>query len=162
MKTSSALAICVLAVSAAACHAPKSGETLAESIRAYNEGVRWERFGAAAVHVPPKERAEFVDEADERAKDLRITDYEIVRVEQRSDKLASVQVKVSWYLDSEGTLRETSATQTWEKHGKSWWVVEEKRLRGHEMPGLREDLTDAPAAAATPAGDAAPAVASEQ
>ena len=32
-----------------------------------------------------------------------------------------------------------SAVQTWEKHGKTWWVVEETRLRGREMPGLRED-----------------------
>lgn len=137
---SSVLAICVLA--AAACHSPKSGVTLAESIRAYNEGVRWERFGAAAAHVPPAERSEFIDELDQRAKDLRITDYEIVRVEQQSDKLAQVQIKVSWYLDSEGTLKETSAVQTWERHGKTWWVIEEKRLRGKEMPGLREDLSD--------------------
>ena len=143
---SSVLAICVLA----ACHSPKSGVTLSESIRAYNEGVRWERFGAAAAHVPPAERAEFIDELDQRAKDLRITDYEIVRVEQKSDKLASVQIKVSWYLDSEGALKETSAVKTWERHGKTWWVIEEKRVRGKEMPGLREDPSDpGPQAAAT-------------
>jgi hypothetical protein len=130
----SLFALCLFA----ACHSAKSGETLAESIRAYNEGVRWSRYDAAAVHVPPKERSTFVDESDERSKDLRITDYEIVRVDQKSDKLAQVQVKMSWYLDSEGTLKETSAVQTWERHGKTWWVVEEKRLRGKEMPGLRE------------------------
>jgi hypothetical protein len=53
--------------------------------------------------------------------------------------MAQVQVKMSWYLDSEGTLKETSAVQTWERHGKEWWVIEEKRLRGKVMPGLRED-----------------------
>lgn len=129
--------LCALLV-IAACHSAKSGESLADSIRAYNEGVRWARYDSAAVHVPPKERSAFVDEQDQRAKDLRITDYEIVRVDQKSDKLAQVQVKMSWYLDSEGTLRETSAVQLWERHGKTWWVVEEKRLRGREMPGLRE------------------------
>jgi hypothetical protein len=122
-----------------ACASAKSGTTLAESIHAYNEGVRWQRYEYAAVHVPPKERSEFIDAFDERSKDLRITEYEIVRVTQKNDKLAQVQVKMSWYLDSEGTLRETSAVQTWEKHGKTWWVVEETRLRGKEMPGLRED-----------------------
>jgi hypothetical protein len=140
----SVLAMCLLA----ACHSAKAGDTLAESIHAYNEGVRWERFGAAAVHVPPQERSEFIDELDQRAKDLRITDYEIVRVEQKSEKLAQVQIKVSWYLDSEGTLKETSAVQTWERHGKTWWVVEEKRLRGKEMPGLREDRSSEAAQAA--------------
>ena len=135
MKTS-----CLLVVSAlAACASAKSGDTLAESVRAYNEGVRWERYANAAIHVPPAERSEFVDELDLRSKDLRITDYEIVRVDQKSDKMAQVQVKMSWYLDSEGLLKETSAVQTWERHGKTWWVIEEKRLRGKEMPGLRED-----------------------
>ena len=129
-----ALALLMLA----ACHAPKAGDTLAESVRDYNEGVRWERYQMAAVHVPPAERGEFLDSSDERAKDLRITDYEIVQMEQTSDQTAKVQIKVSWYLDSEQKLRETSAVQTWERHGKTWWVVDEKRLRGEEMPGLRE------------------------
>jgi hypothetical protein len=37
--------------------------------------------------------------------------------------------------------------QTWEKHGKGWLLVDERRLRGHEMPGLPEPLAkdDAPA-----------------
>lgn len=130
------LALSVLA----ACASAKSGDTLAESIRAYNEGVRWQRFENAAVHIPPKERSEFLDEADQRTKDLKITEYDIVRVEKKSEKTAEVQIKVSWYLDNEGTLRETSAVQTWEKHGKTWWVVDEKRLRGTEMPGLREGV----------------------
>jgi hypothetical protein len=135
------LLVCIVA----ACHAPRSGDTLGESVRAYNEGVRWERFSAAAVHVPPAERSQFVDDADQRAKDLRITDYEVIGVEQKGDRLAEVQVKMSWYLDSEGKLRETHAKQTWERHGKTWWIVDEARTRGVEMPGLRETaLREAP------------------
>ena len=37
---------------------------------------------------------------------------------------------MSWYLDSEGTLRETQAMQTWERHGKTWWMVDEARRAG--------------------------------
>jgi hypothetical protein len=125
----------------AACHPPKSGDTLAESVQAYNEGVRWERYNMAAAHVPPAERAEFIDDSDERSKDLRITDYEVIRMEQRSNNAAQVQIKMSWYLDSQQKLRETSAVQNWERHGKTWWVVDETRLRGDEMPGLREAPT---------------------
>jgi hypothetical protein len=131
----------LLTVLLAACTPPKAGDTLAESIRRYNEGVRWERFEVAAIHVPAAERSQFVDEADQRAKDLKITDYEVVRVEQKNDKVAEVQVKVEWYKDSEGTVRETQATQTWERHGKTWLIVDEARLRGTEMPGLREART---------------------
>lgn len=139
-KLSALGAVVTLVLALAACHPPKSGETLGESIRSYNDGVRWQRFEAAANHVPPKERGQFVDDADQRAKDLRITEVDVVRVEKKSDRLAEVQVKLAWYLDSEGTLRETHAKQTWEKHGKSWWIVDEARLRGKEMPGLREPI----------------------
>ena len=77
--------------------------TLADAVRSYNEGVRWERFEIAAVHVPPKQRSQFVDDADERAKDVKITEYDVVKVEQKGEREAEVQIKMSWYKDSEGT-----------------------------------------------------------
>jgi hypothetical protein len=133
--------ILLLTILLAACTPPKSGDTLSESIRRYNEGVRWQRFEVAAIHVPAAERSQFVDEADQRSKDLKITDYEVVKVDQKNDKVAEVQVKLEWYKDSEGTVRETQAKQTWERHGKTWLIVDEARLRGTEMPGLREAPT---------------------
>lgn len=131
----------------AGCASAKSGDTLADSVRAYNEGVRWERFAVAAKHVPPKERSMFVDEADERAQDLKITDYEVLKVDARGDREAKVQIKLSWYRASEGTLRETQALQTWERHGKTWWMVEETRVKGDEMPGLSDPARPAASAA---------------
>ncbi len=129
----------VLALTLAACGgAQRDADTLQESIVSYNEGVRWQRFESAANALPPKERGTFVDEMDSRAKDLKISEYDIVRVEKKGTKAAKVQVKVAWYKDSEGTLKETHALQTWERHGKAWWMVEETRLRGAEMPGLME------------------------
>src|SRR4051812_45902342 len=99
----------LLVVLLTACHPPTAGDTLGESIRSYNEGIRWQRYDNAAVHVPAAERSQFVDDADERAKDIKITDYEIVKVEQKTERVAQVQVKLSWYSDSEGKLRETQA-----------------------------------------------------
>ena len=130
----------MLALVLGACGAAQAPEPLGEAVRSYNDGVRWERFAVAATHVPPTERSTFVDEADERAKDLKITDYEVVKVESKGEKEAKVQVKLSWYKDSEGTLHETHALQTWEKHGKGWFLVDESRVRGTEMPGLPEPL----------------------
>jgi hypothetical protein len=62
----------------------------------------------------------------------------LVRVDPRGTNEAKVHIKVSWYKASEGTVHETHALQTWERHGKSWWMVDEIRLRGAEMPGLSE------------------------
>jgi len=135
------LVIAVAAAAAAACsHVPK-GESLLDTARTYNDGVRWERFAAAATAVPPREREAFLDERDELAEDLRITDYEIVRVKERDDS-AEIQVKLSWYLDSEGTVRDTWARQSWERHGRSWRIVAEERVRGAAMPGLPDGKGD--------------------
>jgi uncharacterized protein YchJ len=113
---------------------------LPESIRQFNEGVRWGRFEVAASSVPAAQRAQFVDEMDERANDLKITDYDIVKVDPRGNREAHVQVKLSWYKASEGTVHETHALQTWERHGKAWLMVDATRLRGSEMPGLSESV----------------------
>jgi hypothetical protein len=118
----------------------QSGDTLTDSVRSYNEGIRWARFETAATHVPPGQRAQFVDDWDQRAKDLRITDFEVVKVVQKGAREARVEVKLEWYRDSEGTVRETRAMQTWERHGKLWLMVDEARVRGAEMPGLPEPL----------------------
>src|SRR6476659_9312040 len=120
----------------AGCGGMQQPEPLTEAVRSYNDGVRWERFEIAAVHVPPKQRSAFVDGADQRAHDLKITDYDVVKVEPRGEKEARVQIKMSWYKESEGTVHETQAVQTWEKHGKGWLMVDETRVRGPEMPGL--------------------------
>jgi hypothetical protein len=129
------ITVLMLGCGAAALH----GDTdLSESVRQFNEGVRWERFAAAAAAIPPPERSQFLDDMDERSGDLKITDYEVVKLDPRGEREARVQVKLSWYKASEGTVHETHALQTWERHGKAWWMVDAIRLRGAQMPGLPE------------------------
>ena len=113
-------------------------DTLAESIRSYNDGVRWGRYEVAASRVPVRERNQFVDDMDERSEDVKITDYEIVNVAAKGTREAKVRIKIAWYRASENTVHETHALQTWERKGKQWFMVHEARVRGHEMPGLPE------------------------
>ena len=135
----SSIGLVISALALASCGASqKKADDLAESIRSFNDGIRWERFAVSAVRIPPGERSQFVDDMDQRAEDVKITDYEIVRVDQRGEREARVQLKVGWYRESEGTLRETTAVQTWERQGKLWLMVDEARLRGAEMPGLAD------------------------
>jgi hypothetical protein len=135
MRAISIIALCL------ACGAPqvRTEHDLTESIRQFNDGIRWGRYAVAARSIPVAERTRFVDEMDERADDLKITDYEVMSVESRGAS-ARVQIKLSWYSDSKGTAHETHALQTWERHGKNWWMVDESRLRGAEMPGLTDPV----------------------
>ncbi len=158
MKTRKPWAMIPLVVLVACGANQQSSETLAESIRSYNDGMRWQRFAVAATLVPPRERSKFVEDMDERAEDLRITDYEVVKVDRKGATAAEVQVKVSWYKDSEGTLRETHARQTWERQGKDWMIVDTERMRGAEMPGLPDGkAAPDPTTAPEPGTDEAPA-----
>jgi hypothetical protein len=128
----------LIVVLASGCGAAASGgtqETLAEAIRSFNDGVRWQRYQTAASRLPVKERSRFVDEMDKRADELRITDYEIITVDAKGRE-AKVHIKVEWYKDTEQVLRTTHTTQTWERHGKTWLLIDEVKLRGHDMPGL--------------------------
>lgn len=131
---------CILVVLIACGGMPKATETLGDSVRSYNDGVRWGRFEVAAVHVPSRQRSAWVDEADARAKDVKITQYDVVSVDQKTEREAHVHLKYEWYKESEGTVHETHAMQTWERHGKDWLLVDEARLRGVEMPGLPEPI----------------------
>ena len=134
-----------LVLFAAACVPPSGGAyALTDAVRTYTEGVKWERFEAAATVVPPRERDLFLDEREALAKDLRITEADIVRVTQH-DRTADVQIKLTWYRDSEGVVHESVAAPHWERQGKSWRLVDEHRARGDEMPGLREDAESADA-----------------
>lgn len=122
--------------------APTRGEALLESVTTYNDGVRWDRLAIAASRVPPAQREDFVDERDQLADDLRITDWEVKRVRQEGAARARVHVKYTWYLDDEGIVHETHADQRWERRGKVWLILEEHRLRGEPMPGLAEPPPD--------------------
>src|SRR5579871_6355199 len=100
----------------AAAHA--DSDSFDDAVRAYHDGMTWARFDAAATHVPPKERAQFVDDWDERSKDLKITEYEIVKVTQHGSHDAKVEIKLEWYLESRNTVHETRVVETWKLVGK--------------------------------------------
>lgn len=150
----------ILVLVVAACGGTQGDhDTLSASIRSYNEGIRWGRYAVAASNIPPRERSQFVADMDERGEDLKITDYEIVNVAARGPREARVRIKMSWYLDSQGTVHETHAEQVWERQGKAWFMVQESRVRGEEMPGLpesAEEAPEAPEAPELPAGAQAP------
>ncbi|HTJ45602.1 MAG TPA: hypothetical protein VL463_26045 [Kofleriaceae bacterium] len=132
--------IILIGVLVAACGgAQQRTDDLLEAARMYNDGVRWERLPMAATRVPAKERDQFLDEREDLAKDLHISDYELVRVAAGKGDKATIEVKYTWFKESEGVVRETRAIQTWERHGKTWLVVDEHRMKGPEMPGLREE-----------------------
>jgi len=120
-------------------------ENFMVSMRGYNDGVRWQRFANAASAVPAAERDDFLDERADLEKELRIDDWELLRVHYEGAQLqrAEVRVRYTWHLDRVGTVNETTTVQSWERRGKHWVIAEEVRATGPEMPGVSEPPPEA-------------------
>jgi hypothetical protein len=118
-------------------------EPLPDSVRIYNSAVRWQKFQDAASRLPPDQRDDFLDDRDQLAEDLRVDDYEVIRMRTSKDgRRAKVQIKYTWHLDSKGIVRTTHTVQDWQRYGKVWVMAMERQLRGDEMPGFEEDEDD--------------------
>lgn len=120
------------------CVRPQRVQPLDEAIRTYNDGVRWMRLELAASQVPATERDRFLDERDQLGEDLRISDYEVIRVRHdQTGRRARVQLKFTWHLDSRGVVHQTHTVQSWQRSGHQWILVGERHFRGEPMPGVQ-------------------------
>ena len=137
MKFREALLFALAGVASAACGATQKAEPLDRGVHRYNDSIRWQRLSQAAQYIPQKERGAFFDERLELEDDLRISMFDIRRVELgETDEHAVVHVEYTWYLDSRGTVRKTTTEQHWRRHGKTWLMTEERWSRGEPMPGI--------------------------
>lgn len=107
-------------------------------IRAYNEGLRWDKLPQSAIRIPPAERDAFLDEREQLQDELRIDDFDITRLktEGKSKDRANVQIRWVWHMDREGIVKETTSKQSWKRRGSRWLMLHEVFVRGDEMPGL--------------------------
>ncbi len=127
----------ILATACGGSEATRS-QNVMRSVRGYNDAMRWQRLPSAAGFISVVEREEFLDEQESLVENLRIDDYEITRMRYLSKNRALVQVRFTWHMDNVGVVETTTTKQSWERHGKSWLLAEEHRVRGESMPGVAE------------------------
>jgi hypothetical protein len=111
-----------------------AGEDLIGHVRVFQEGLRWRRYDQAADHVPAPVRARFLDAHDELDRELRIDDYEIVRVTLAGKTEATVRVRYTWHLESVGRVHETTVDERWRRQGKVWRIVSADHRHGEPLP----------------------------
>lgn len=119
----------------------KRSHDLNYDVRAYNEGVRWAKLPQAATRILPSEREAFLDEREELEEELRIDDFEIMRLKMvgKGQDYANVQIKWTWHLDRQGIVRSTTSRQKWRRYGSRWIMLREAHVRGYEMPGIKSE-----------------------
>lgn len=121
-----------------ACSSAARREALPDAIRAYHEGLVWQRFDHSAGKVTAAERDVFLNAHSELSDDLKVYGYEVVRTRMGSSRdEAKVHVKYTWYMESVGVVRKTHTVQTWARKGRVWIRMNEEHLRGPELPTVK-------------------------
>lgn len=83
-----------------------NNETLAETVEAFDNGIRWEEYKAASALLIPSERDEFWDLTDRIQKNIRIMDIQVRDVTLSEDKLGGKAVlRYRYYSPSDPYLR---------------------------------------------------------
>lgn len=132
------VSICLVAFAACGTTgSAKRSESLIDASKRYEEGLRWGRFEDAAASRLPHDREAFLDERDELAENLRIDDYEVLRVHiAKDEERARLTVKYTWHKDDEGVVRETVVDERWVWKRGDWYLERATHKRGDKMPGI--------------------------
>jgi hypothetical protein len=112
-------------------------ENLLESLRAYNDAIRWRMSRQAMRYLRGKARATFIDTVDRRG-DVRVTHYQIQHVKLVGAKRARVVVRFNWYSELRGRMHRTVMTQHWrrKKGDDDWHLSDQRWVRGPTLPLL--------------------------
>lgn len=107
---------------------PSPGELLSQALIQYHGHLIFERFDEAAGFVPVEQRTEFMDYYEEQQGDLRITEFEVARLELSDDEtVAQARVILSWYKLPSSVVHTSRMDQSWrfDTLTERWEVVEQ-------------------------------------
>lgn len=119
------------------CVGLSSEERLKTAIYDYNNAVRWGNVRQATPFLKRDRQAAFVSARRRERNELELNDYEIVEVEvSEGGQRADVRVTYTWHRRSQGLMRQTEASQQWQRKGRDWLLVDEKRTAGEALAWL--------------------------
>ena len=112
---------------------------LKDSLRSFNQQVRWGRWGGAATLVVPEIREEWMAERIQGGQGIKITDVSILGVESDGPRAteAKVMIGIAYYRESDMTLNRSIWKQEW-THTRSGWQL--KSEEKHEKAAPQEPL----------------------
>ncbi len=108
---------------------------LRDTLRAFTQQIRWDRWPDAAQHVELKTRERWMLNRSTAARGLKIHDIEVTRIVSPGPRAttAKVMLKLTWYSKQDMTVRTASWVQNW-VHGRFGWKLKSEE-RAHSKPG---------------------------
>lgn len=110
----------------AACGSTKTRpQQLRETVRVYNDNVRWKRFHAAARHIPQRQRDRWLHQAERAGKSMVIVDYEAIPV-TIGDERAVIAVDLAYYRMPGVVVERARRKQVWVYKSGDWRLESER------------------------------------
>ncbi|NLG02916.1 MAG: hypothetical protein GX567_03640 [Clostridia bacterium] len=98
-------------------------DRLKESVVQFNEGIRWGRMQEVIPRVHPDNVQHFLKMHEHFGNETQVSDYELISYEYNQEKKsATINVRITWYKQSEMALHTTILIQSWE-HIESDWIL---------------------------------------
>jgi hypothetical protein len=105
---------------------------LRDTLRAFTQQIRWDRWPDAAQHVEHSTRERWMLNRSTAAKGLKIHEIQVLRVVSEGPRstAAKVILRLTWYAQQDMKVRTADWVQTWQ-HGRAGWKLKsEERADG--------------------------------
>lgn len=127
----SVLMISATVTSAGCASADGMQEKLYDATRGYNRSLRWGDWDRAAEYLPPESADGFLDSHEGTSEKLVVLDYNLTRLKlDKNTGRAACRVQISWHLDDNLVVKDTTVDQWWQFYEGAWYLVDERRVTG--------------------------------
>jgi hypothetical protein len=113
---------------------PNEKEALKDQVREWHDDMRWQRFNAASMRMPPARRQRFLDQTRALSDEIGMADYEILSVQPAGDGKAQVRASFDWEARQTALLRHTELAELWQRVGSDWVLTDVKVEKGEPLP----------------------------
>jgi len=108
---------------------------LRDSIRSFNQQIRWGRWGGAATLVLEENREAWMAERIQGGRGIKVTEVSVLGVESDGPRAtdAKVMIGIAYYRESDMTLNRSVWMQKW-THTRNGWQLKSEKKHVRETP----------------------------
>ena len=121
--------ICLSLLGVLACSTPNRMTHLRDTLRTFNQQVRWGMWPAASSHVSKEKREKWLTQRIANAQNLKLSDVRLVQVVSDGPRAtkAKVMISITWYRTSDMRVQQANWLQTWHHSRMGWRLVDEEK-----------------------------------
>lgn len=133
---SAVLVFCGLLTACAGMTPTSKTRSLPDSVRMFNDALRWNRYQAAGGFVVPMDRASFVRKQQDIGESRRVMEYKTVEITRSDEQTARVVVQWKYTVLQSPVVQKERTAQIWTQVGRDWFLL---RMEPEEKPEEDED-----------------------